>query len=625
MQPPTPAASTKQPVNNDAEQRRRAVEVASYVKKLLDAYRLLDANHPTLPEIESTAWDKASKYLDQFGELSFELSPISISIEGKVVVEAKRKTDSLSFPLFAEGIHEILFGRSLDARQLHGFIKIWAKACVDINSDEVKKDEVSVTTKIWEADFEAIELVAMQTVQEGSESEGDGDHDRRLEIQQAMQAVSGTSDGSEGGIGRRLIGGTGGDAGALDFWSRAAETKGVLFKERLALDDESALELLGAELNLPLSSKSIFSLPPSPSSRLSTARIHSMREELQTTWSTTHVDHYITSVFMLAIDATEEEVDALMPALRRVIAKQCEEKSFPQLSAALHYAKAESLNSSSNRNACYPIIERLLLAINSPRILDMSVDAIDRSDLRDHALHLLSLLHPVHTHELIQRLDRLNTPPGIKALLQLIASKNPKAQDLAQVASQSKPTVAQAVLRMASTINAEDAQLIRRTVLCHPDALIRKNILDGIRPEDVPTNIAEIRTLILDPEIQIREMAMLLAVQVKDEGAIAALASIVSGDFSHEEKKKAVMGIARIGATAAGLSLRKAFLQQKNIELRCVCALALGEMGDQSARSLLEKEAQRVLGRGQLKASCKEALRRLDAHQNATKPAGARG
>ena len=117
MHPPSNAPSTPAPAKNDAEQRRRAVEVGSYVKKLLDAYRLLEPNHPTLPEIESTTWARTAEYLKQFGELSLELSPTAISIEGKIVVESNRKADSVSFPLFAEGIHEVLFGTPLHTRQ----------------------------------------------------------------------------------------------------------------------------------------------------------------------------------------------------------------------------------------------------------------------------------------------------------------------------------------------------------------------------------------------------------------------------------------------------------------------------------------------------------------------------
>ena len=108
---------------------------------MLDAYRLLESNHPTLPEIESTTWQRTAEYLKQFGELSLELSPTAVSIEGKIVVEANRKADSVSFPLFAEGIHEVLFGAGLDERQLQGFLTIWADACKEMASEEVEKDE----------------------------------------------------------------------------------------------------------------------------------------------------------------------------------------------------------------------------------------------------------------------------------------------------------------------------------------------------------------------------------------------------------------------------------------------------------------------------------------------------
>jgi hypothetical protein len=610
----TPNASTNSmPTNNDAEQRRRAIEVGSYIKKLLDAYRLLEAGHASLPDVEATSWKKVTEYISQFGEISMEISPTTISIEGKNVVEANRKSDSVSYALFAEGIHEILFGRALTKDQLEGFLKIWAQACLSM-TDQIAEEKVSIATRTWESDYDAIELIAMQTVQEGTEEEGSEETERRDEIKRAIHAVSGAGEAGESSSKHSLIGGSGATDG-IDSWARAAQTDGLLFRDRLSVDDDNALRLLSAELHLTIMpEESSRGAPPTSSITLSKSRLDEMSVELSDTWSEAHTVHYISSVFMLAQEANSDELEALIGPLEHVFTKHCISNAFAVLGQAIDEAKKSLLASSKNPNYCYQVIEILLSALKSPKILDTTIDALDQAFTRDEALRFINLLPAAHVLDLIERVDRLCTPLGINAILNLIAGKNPKAADLARCASQSKPDVARAILRLAKDANVEDAHLIRKTVLCHPDPKIRKNILDSIRVEDVPANIVELRSLITDQESQIREAAMLLVVQAKDSGSIAILSTFVAGEYSLEEQKKAIVGIARIGGTEAGLALRKVLLQQKNVELRCVSALSLGEMGDQSSRPLFEKEMNRVLSRGKLKASCAEAIRRLDAH-----------
>ena len=104
----TTSAPTPTPTDVDAEQRRRAIEVTTHIKKLLDAFRLYEPGHVAFEALQSGLWERLESYLDQFGELGLELAGQSISVEGKVVVKSEKRSDSITHPFFSEGIQEIV-------------------------------------------------------------------------------------------------------------------------------------------------------------------------------------------------------------------------------------------------------------------------------------------------------------------------------------------------------------------------------------------------------------------------------------------------------------------------------------------------------------------------------------
>ena len=76
----TTSAPTPTPTDVDAEQRRRAIEVTTHIKKLLDAFRLYEPGHVAFEALQSGLWERLESYLDQLGELGLELAGQSISV-----------------------------------------------------------------------------------------------------------------------------------------------------------------------------------------------------------------------------------------------------------------------------------------------------------------------------------------------------------------------------------------------------------------------------------------------------------------------------------------------------------------------------------------------------------------
>jgi hypothetical protein len=262
--PSAPAAARgPAPGGQESEQRRRAVEVGTHLKKVIDAYRMFESGHEAQGALEEVLWDRLRSYLDRFGDLSLELSATTISIEGKDVITASRPEESITFALFIDGIHEVLILKGIERPELVAFLRLWSEAAKrpDEGATPIREDE-SVLTRFWEADFENVELVAMEATAESASSESDAEmQERHQELRRVMRSMAGSlPDGTR----TTRDGGAFGEA----FWSvgAGAESPGAHRDEsRRPADDPIALRMWQAELGVAIDAASI--AKPRPAAR----------------------------------------------------------------------------------------------------------------------------------------------------------------------------------------------------------------------------------------------------------------------------------------------------------------------------------------------------------------------
>ena len=152
-----------------------------------------------------------ASYLERFGDVALEISPTSVAIEDRIIIEANRKQDSVSYPLFAEGIHEVVFGRDIPREEVIGFIRLWADACIELIQTSrilTKLFRSRLRLGLMHASVEPSEA----SVQEGQDEEGDEHSKYMAEVREAVRAISsGESDDSDFGLGKagQLLNGTG--------------------------------------------------------------------------------------------------------------------------------------------------------------------------------------------------------------------------------------------------------------------------------------------------------------------------------------------------------------------------------------------------------------------------------
>jgi HEAT repeat protein len=131
--------------------------------------------------------------------------------------------------------------------------------------------------------------------------------------------------------------------------------------------------------------------------------------------------------------------------------------------------------------------------------------------------------------------------------------------------------------------------------------------------------------LVHDEDAEVRAAAVALFMRAKDRIVAALLKRQLSTDGPIEEQRTRIRALAAIGGPESSAALRSVFESSKASELRAAAALALGQLQDPEAKTLLEREAGRLLADRRVKEACKEALKRLSqppgARKNSVAPA----
>jgi HEAT repeat protein len=197
----------------------------------------------------------------------------------------------------------------------------------------------------------------------------------------------------------------------------------------------------------------------------------------------------------------------------------------------------------------------------------------------------------------------------------LVLSRHPPPEALTRAAASAPPDAAVVLLHQLGGRDDALARVVRRSALRHPDGSVRARSLETMSAAARAEAVAELRQLTMDPDEAVRGAALLCCVELRDRGVIPRLSALLDGRLGARSAQQAATALGHLGGMDGAIALRRAFLTSRHAEVKAACAIALAEIGDESARAMIEKEAARFLHRGSLKAACVEALRRLDARR----------
>jgi HEAT repeats len=128
----------------------------------LKAFRLYEANHPTLLKFLERLKKDFDIYFDEFDSFSLQIGEQRLYYQGKVVYENQDVKESLAFVFFKDGVREIQFSKGLEFREILDFLNVVRK------SDFLNRMEDDLVTLLWEKDFSHITFITVDEFLEGS-------------------------------------------------------------------------------------------------------------------------------------------------------------------------------------------------------------------------------------------------------------------------------------------------------------------------------------------------------------------------------------------------------------------------------------------------------------------------
>jgi hypothetical protein len=148
----------------------------------------------------------------------------------------------------------------------------------------------------------------------------------------------------------------------------------------------------------------------------------------------------------------------------------------------------------------------------------------------------------------------------------------------------------------------------------HAEADARAAALNALTSDQAMPLASEVRKRLGDREASVRIAAARALSAVEDGASVPLMGQLLRrADVGLDERKGLFRGLGELGGQAAALLLRAEFGTEKQLELRCEIAEALGRIGDATSLELLKKEAARMLAPAALKAACLKHLPRAAA------------
>ncbi len=580
-----------------ADRRRYAAaqEVCAHFKKLLDAFKLYEPGHGALAGFQQGLFAKLTDYLEQFGALELGVATFSLTLDGKPVLEAHAREDSIAQPLFVDGVQRIRVDPGATAEELDRFMRLWEASF----SDSAACDS-SFVTRFWESGFRHLAVVQVDAFSdvardagEAAGSDAEREHEKEKDrIQQAMEAIA---------------------SGALLPAPRAARDS----PEQLALVCADGLDDAAAE-EVARRDAAAASGVPAPSA----AELEALSAELA---ATPRVDlrRAVRALATAALAGTAEDLERaarLAHDVFRLLAKGKALAEVAAISAALLEFPGKDRLEAARRAE---VASRLLAGLGGEELLDLCVEALSDVELRPHALAVIARAPEGSAGRLLAAWAGLADPQARAALGQAVSAKRLSPADLAAAVPKVDGARGLELVAMAVALGPKHADAVHRAALASKDSAVRRVALEALPREEVAQLRELLEPIVLDDAADLRRTAGDLLLSVRHEGLVPLLAQLLNRpDVDEAERKWAYLALGRLGGPMAAMKLLEEFdATTRSLELRCACALALGSCGDPSARPALEAAGRKLLAPRELKDACAEALRRLAAPRTTPTPA----
>lgn len=542
-----------------------AAEVGRSFLRALNGHRFYAEGNVRITEFHQKLWTDLRRYHEVSGGAAvLHVRATALLLGDVTLVESDSARDSLTRPLFMEGVREILLQPGVELEALGAFILLWHRAL-----QRSLPEEHDFRTRFWEYGFEDIELAAAE-VPLGLEAGVD------LAVREEALFAALTPRQAEAPPVRRGFSGK-------DEWLARLEAETLT---PVSLQD------------LVRSAAPVFT--GIPDAELAELRAGLERPEgglwargLRMVWE------------LLPVSREEERLELLGQAeelLAGLVAQGLWAELLPGVQELIRDARA-----THSRLADVQALTRLFLKehvrgalaaavaarpAELPRLLEL-LDALPRDALLAGPELLFALPSPESRAVLAKLLVRRGVPLG--ALAARVASLGEADLEWLQPLRETGP----------------DAQPLTVALLGHPLPAVRTAVLARLSAREVEVHRAAVLKALADGAAGVRHAALTVVSQHRLEAAVGMLVGRLQAPLEAGERKAILKVLAELGGAAAAAALRAAFEREQDLELKAHCARCIGLLGDPRARPLLEAVVQKPFAPKPLRDACKRALAQL--------------
>jgi hypothetical protein len=546
-----------------------ASEICNQLKKVFGLLRFYEEGHALLQDAILQLHDQVDAYLAQNDDLELTVSSLALSLGEEVAYKAQRADESITRPLFLDGIQSLVIGKNVGREELSAFLRMWNSA-FDLKPDGLR----SFATDFWEADFPHLRVMSIETFSEGVD---DDDAKRKNdEITRLLAQVSSDPLSSgDGGIQRpirisRLDLAVLTSQGVSELSARDLERRDRRSDAPIARPPEDAISMLGAALSSP---------DEAPLLRAFLC-LHALVEE-----------------------APSVEAAEIADLIQRLAQSFVTEKRIAELDRAIQAVPKDEAS---------PIMAALPDAIAATAVLDGLVASIADAQIADAVVRVLELLPESAAPALIDRLATIKAPDGRARLAQCIAALRPPIEVLKERIASATAEIVEPIMAIARARGEDVANEVRRAGLASPDQAVRKTLFQTMTKKEILAGREDLYALLGGPDSDIRSAILHALVTAKDPGCIPILDRVLKEKTVDVDDRKAIVSaLGVLGGAMVAQIVRREVETEKDPDALATAIRALAKADPDGARPVIEAVQKRWFVRAQVRTACEEALRRI--------------
>jgi hypothetical protein len=555
-----------------ASEAEVAVEVGHALGKALSAYRFYAEGHASLVEFQQKLWEVVARYHEVAGQpVVLHVRSAALLLGEAVLVEAASAKDSVTRPLFLEGVQEILLQPGLEQEELGAFLGLWNRAL-----QRSLPPEHDFYTCFWERGFEDIELVVAEvptSVEGGAESA----QDEALLAEREEQLFAELT--------RRQVGGGG---------------------RRRPVGHDEWLARLEAEVLAPVAAKDLLRGGAPSFIGTSEAEALELRAALERERAGEGVlERSLRVVWEQLALCLEEERPTLLGWAEELLKGLVSQGRWAELLQAVQEMKRDARATGSRTPDLYAVAR--LFFREGPRFALVSATA--RPDELPRVMEVLNTLPREALLAAPELLFELEAPEARGLLAKLLAARGISLGSLVAKASSLREADLEWVQPLREA--GPEAQPLTAALLAHPLPAVRLAVLSRLGAREVEVHRVPVLRALGDAAAAVRGAALALLVKQGVEAAVGPLVARLDTALEPRERMAVLRALADLGGPLAASALRAAFEKEQDTELKAHCARCIGVLGDPRARPLLEAVAQKFLAPRALRQACREALAQL--------------